>query len=460
MKPTTKEAYQLLHDGVLALSEVEANGIRIDTAYLRHAIRKTTKRIDQGEKRLRQSSVAREWRKAFGRKTNFGSYDQLGTVLFEKMGYLVKDRTATGRPRTDEESLGKIDIPFVKRWLKLAKLKKARSTYLQGILREVHNGYLHPVFSLHLARTYRSSSDSPNFQNIPNRIPWIMKLVRRAFIPRPGHAIVEIDYDGAEVRVSCCYNKDPRLIAYVCDKSLDMHRDVASEAFFVPVEFVDKPLRHIGKNKFVFPQFYGDYYINCARNMWEAAEQLRWKLPDGTSIFDHLLKNGIRKLGQLDPDQKPKKHTFEKHIQEIEHAFWYERFKVYTAWKDKWWNAYQRKGGFRTLTGFVVNGVFSKNEVINSPVQGSAFHCLLWSLIRLVWWVRKHKSGAKIIGQIHDSIVADVPEKELPEFLAVAQQIMTQDIRRDWKWIIIPMEVEVEVSHDGQTWADKEKVEI
>jgi DNA polymerase I len=117
-----------------------------------------------------------------------------------------------------------------------------------------------------------------------------------------------------------------------------------------------------------------------------------------------------------------------------------------------------KRGGFKTLTGFWIEGVMGRNDVINYPVQGSAFHCLLWSLIRLQRELRWGKMRALIVGQIHDSIVADVPADELDDFLPLAKRIMTEEIRKHWKWIIVPLDIEAEVSESN--WFEKKAVEI
>jgi DNA polymerase I-like protein with 3'-5' exonuclease and polymerase domains len=97
-------------------------------------------------------------------------------------------------------------------------------------------------------------------------------------------------------------------------------------------------------------------------------------------------------------------------------------------------------------------GNFKKNEVINYPVQGSAFHWLLWSLIRLNKTLNKYKMKSVIIGQIHDSIVADVHKDELKTFLNITNKIMTVKIREYYKWIIVPLKIEAEISGVNESW--------
>jgi len=461
MRPVTDEGYKLLHDGCVALSQVEANGMRIDTKYLHRAISHTKRRIEKITSQMTQDTIFKIWRKQYGLKTNMGSREQLGKILFSVMKNPFNPTlTKTGRYKTDENALNSINIPFVRNFLELEKLKKAKTTYLEGILRETTDGFIHPFFNLNLVQTYRSSSDHINFQNIPIRYPKIAKLVRRAFIARPNHQIVEVDYNGAEICNATCYHKDPRMIVYIKDERKDLHRDMAAQCYILPKKEVSKDIRHCGKNMFVFPEFYGDYYIHSAKNLWEAIGQMNLKRNDGYDLYNHLETKGIYELGDCDPEKKPRKGTFEKHLQEVEDDFWNKRFKVYGRWKKDWYNAYLKKGYFDTLTGFRIEGLYRKNEVINYPVQGSAFHWLLWSLIRIQKLLKKYNMRTLIVGQIHDSIVSDVYKKELRNYLDIVKQVMTIDIRKHWKWIIVPLTVEAEVAPVGGNWYQKSLMKI
>ena len=124
-----------------------------------------------------------------------------------------------------------LEIPELNNLLQIRKLKKNRDTYLNGFLREQVNGYIHPSFNLHLVRTFRSSANSPNFQNIPIRDKESMQLTRRALFPRPGHQLLEIDYGQLEVRIAACYNQDKQLIHDIVQG--DMHGDMASQIFMI-----------------------------------------------------------------------------------------------------------------------------------------------------------------------------------------------------------------------------------
>ena len=95
---------------------------------------------------------------------------------------------------------------------------------------------------------------------------------------------------------------------------------------------------------------------------------------------------------------------------------------------------------------------------MNFPIQGASFHCLLWALVELQKWLNRGKMRSLIVGQIHDSILLDCTEEELEEVIAMAVYIMTDKLPQTWKWICIPMEVEVETSKTN--WHEKKEYKI
>ena len=147
-------------------------------------------------------------------------------------------------------------------------------------------------------------------------------------------------------------------------------------------------------------------------------------------------------------------------MEEVQKRFWEERFKIYADWKKDWYHKYLDKGYMITKTGFICQGFMKRNEIINYPVQGSAFHCLLWALIRLGKELKKYKMKSLIVGQIHDSIIADVPEEELNDYLVLANEVSTKQIMEEWKWINVPLAVKAEVSPVGGSWFDKKEMRI
>ena len=457
--PITHSGYQLFQQGSITLAEMECNGIRIDTDYINRAQKQLNVKIQKLTVRMQKDEVYRIWKRKYGVKMNFGSREQLGDVVFNELEGTHGTRTKTGRYKADKAALENIDLLFLRRYTKLEQFKKASSTYLKGIQRHVDSeGFIHPFFALDTVRTFRSSSTDPNLHNIPVREPFIKKLIRRGFIPRePNRHIVEHDFSGIEVKTAACYNHDPTLLRYIRDKKSDMHRDMCMQIYHLTINEYTDALRHCAKNKFVFPEFYGDWYINCAKSLWNVVHQLHLKTKTGEDVYKHLRRHGITKLGRCTPGETPLPHSFEGHVKRVEKDFWENRFRVYTEWKWDWWEDYLDRGFFDTLTGFRIAGAMDRKKVINYPIQGSAFHCLLWCITRINKLLRKYKMKTKLIGQIHDSVIGDVLHRELKDYIEIAHQVMTIDLRKHWSWIIVPMDVDAEVSPMGRSWFEKEK---
>lgn len=301
-----------------------------------------------------------------------------------------------------------------------------------------------------------NSSDRPNFQNIPKRDKEAMNICRKALFPRPGHQLLEMDFGSLEVRIAACYHKDPMMIRYITDPTTDMHSDMGTQLFLL--DKLDrkipehKVLRDATKNSFVFPQFYGDYYKNCAHNLavrWGKLTEGKWRprqgipMPGGITLSDHLISQGIKSY-----------NAYTEYVKEIEADFWGNRFRVYSKWKEKWWNNYQVNGYVDLLTGFRCSGLMSKNDSINYPVQGAAFHCLLWSFIEIDRIIRKEKWDTKIISQVHDSVILDVNPKELEIVTKTIKRITTVDLPKAFNWIIVPLEIEADLADIDCSWAD------
>jgi DNA polymerase-1 len=363
------------------------------------------------------------------------------------------------RQKADEKALEGVDLPFTRRYLQCEKLKKARNTYLNNILRETTDGIIHPNFNLHLVRTYRGSSDHPNFTNIPIKDPLIKKLIRRAFVARKGHFLVDLDFKGSEVNAASWYHKDPTMLEYIADPKKDMHGDMAEQIYMISKKQMTWGARDCAKNRFVFPQFYGDWWLACANNLWRGIDQMKLKTAKGMPMRKWLKKKGITSLGTGDP-RNIDPDSFESHLEEVEYDFWNNRFSVYQGWKDVWWGDYQAKGFFRMLTGFIVSGNLNRKECINYPIQGTAFHCLLWCLIEISRLLRKYRMKALLVGQIHDDAVGDVPKKELKDYIDIALEVIIEKLPKHWPWIITPMRVEVEVTPIGGSWYEKKEYKL
>ena len=430
---------QLLMDGALALSRASHFGMRIDMGYLRNKVGHVGKSIERSRRALLSTEEGKLWGKMSGEKLNLDSGPQLSALLFSRLGLKPVDVTEKGNPRTDDHSLKVLakEAPFLTPLLAMRKEIKTLQ-YLELIQREQVDGFIHPAFNLHTVRTYRSSSNDPNFQNIPIRDPVQGKAVRRCFVPRKGRRIVEMDFGGIEVRVAACYHKDPAMLTYINDPTKDLHRDMAAECFRLPVDKVTKEIRYYGKNGFVFPAFYGSYWAQIAPNLWDASDKL--------GLRPHLAAQGLRTLAQ-----------FEDHIKKVERRFWHERFPVYNRWKEKWWRQYLARGYIDGLTGFRCTALMGRNDCINYPIQGAAFHCLLWSFIRLDNFVLEHGLSQSLVGQIHDSIVMDAKPEEMEGLVSRTRRIIRKELPAEWKWIIVPLEVETEVGGIDEPWNAKEK---
>ena len=453
------EAYHLLHKGTLALSRIEQQGIRVDVDYLKSKTAHLTRKIERMERLFKESKFFLQWQKSVHEKeVNTNSGTQLAAFLYKVKKLTPPKLTETGKGSTDKETLTALNIPELNELLQVRKLKKIRDTYLEGFMTEQVDGDIHPFFNLHLVRTYRSSADRPNLQNIPKRDKEAMQITRRALFPRPGHQLLEVDYSGLEVRIAACYHKDPVMLKYLKD-GFDMHADMCKQIFKLD-KFDEQNqehgfLRGATKNGFVFPEFYGDYFRNCAEAMacqWGQLPSNKWKEGQGIvfgdgHLSDHMLRVGFKSLD-----------SFTNHVKAIEEHFWGTRFRKYAQWKEKWWREYQKNGYIDMLTGFRCSGLMTRNDAINYPVQGAAFHCLLWSLIKLDQFLLLQGYQTRIISQIHDSLLLDVCPDELEELVPIIKQITCVDLPRAWDWLIVPLDVDFEICDVDASWADKKKL--
>lgn len=433
MHPQTIEAQQLFHDGALALARAERAGIRVDVEYYQQTSTYLEKRIARSRQKLEASELAKTWKRAYRQDVNFDSDPQLSRVLYGVMKIEPTKTTEKGNPSVDLEALENLDVPGLVELLEIRKYLKLKDTYIKGMLNEQIDGYIHPFFHLHTVRTMRSSSAAPNFQNQPNRDPESKKLIRRGIKARPGHMLLAGDFKGIEVSVGHAYHLDPNMKIYLEDKSTDMHRDTAMKCFMLAQEEVLKAVRHTSKNKFVFPEFYGDYYASCAKAMWSEAQKDTHITKSGIQLIKHLSDKGIKTYKQ-----------FEDHIKQVEDWFWNTRFAVYTQWKEDHLKLYHMNGYVDYKTGFRIYGLMDRKQAINYPIQGSAFHVLLWCFIQLDRISKEQNWRSRLIGQIHDEIVMDVWPGELDMLIATLHDIMSVKVREHWNWITVPMEIEIE----------------
>ncbi len=469
---TPDDAYNLLHQGILAFAKAEQRGICVDVEYCERKRDHIKRKISHLYKKLGETEFGRKWDGIYGGKTNFNSDYQLRHLLYKIYKFEPPGYTDKGNPKVDDDALTKLsyELPELKRFAQIRRQDKIKDV-LEAFLREQVNGVLHPFFNLHTTETFRSSSDRINFQNIPKRDPEMKKICRRALLPPAGYQFLEVDYGALEVVIAACISRDETLLKYVSDPDSDMHGDMAHQIFMLDnyddimqeaggLKKVDEfnTLRKASKNGFVFPQFYGDYYGNNAHSLaceWCELPKGRFQkgqgisMPDGGTVADHLIKNGIHKYSD-----------FESHIEKIENHFWRERFPDYKKWRDNIWEEYQNKGYIDLPTGFRCQGIMRRNQLINIPIQGPAFHGLLWSFIQIEHESEKEKWKSKLIGQIHDALVMYLWPPEREKVVQRVKEISTLELKEAWDWIIAPLEVEAEISPVNSDWSETEEIVI
>jgi len=435
-------------ESLLTMADVECNGIPVDDKFYQEEEVRLTKRIDRLEWKLKSSEEANLFFRNTNNELDFGSNKDLGDLLFKWMKIKPLKQTDKGHNSVDAEALDRYSgkVPIVKDVVAMRKLKKIRDTYLAQYKRESVNGKIYSFINLHIARSFRSSVSDPNMQNTPIREEEAKRSTRSGIIPSKGYKLREVDYGSLEVRIAACYNQDPSLVAYILDPSTDMHRDQAELLFKLKKEEVTKDIRFYTKNMWVFPQFYGSYYVACARDLWRESEKSSLILPDGKPLSLHMADSGLYTY-----------ESFEAHLRRCEYDFW-NRFKVFREWQEQMIRFYLQRGYIQMFHGFRRGGVLKRNEIINTCIQGSSFHCLLWSLKKLNDIAKKENWKTKIILQIHDSIIMEMHPSEEVYVDQITERVMTQDIRKEHSWITVPLVVEFEGTDVDQSWYHKKEL--
>lgn len=457
MKPATRDATRLFHQGVLALSKMESIGLPVDVAKLNKAQTDVQQEIRIRESNLRKHEIYGTQQRRYGAECNLNSRDQLAWVLYEHLKLPgAKKSKKSKKYILDEDALLLLDSDYVAEFLQLQKLYKLKGTYLDALERDCVNGRVHGFLNLHNVKSFRGSADSPNLNNLPSRNKSITKYVKGCVCPPEGWYLVEIDYSALEVHVAACYHKDTTMIDNL-ESGFDMHTATSKQCYQYDDKWISenkglaKTLRTAAKSDAVFGWFYGNYYVDVARRLWKTAGK--------TGMLEHLSSVGIKRLGIEFDEVEQKwianmdKDTFVSHIKSVEDDFWNVRYRQYGQWKKDWYREYLAKGYFHTLTGFLWRGVEKRNFVINCPVQGSAAHLLLQSIIDIQKEIEERRMQSRLFLEIHDSLLALVPASELHDFVAMANYRMTTGLRRKWGWVLLDLKTEVELS--PISWSDK-----
>ena len=438
--------------GTLCMGRIHQTGILMDEKYYKDITYQLTYKIKKIKRYLSGGPEAKAFFDKFGRNINFASGQDLGKLFYEVLGNkpVYTDAVKADGSRnytTDAKTLDKLELPYIKKLIEMKKLIKARDTYLAQFKREVFDGIMYPFFDLNIAVTYRSSSSKPNWQNLPKRDDYIKNVVRAGVIPDFDGVISEIDFSGAEVITSASYHRDPTFIAYLRDKSTDMHRDQALDLWILDraeLEGKDftrdqkkkaKKIRFYAKNNWTFAEFYGDWYDSCARNLWETCiDKEKLELPSGKLLFDHIKSKGIHDVEE-----------FIEHCKSVEDRLWNEKFPVYTQWKKDITKFYHKHGYIETFLGFRFTGYMDRKQCTNFPIQGTSFHNLVYVLLETEKFIKKNNLKTKICGQIHDSIVARVPVDEIEIYHRGVSAIIST-MHTKFRWLQLPMEAECSIT--------------
>ena len=147
------------------------------------------------------------------------------------------------------------------------------------------------------------------------------------------------------------------------------------------------------------------------------------------------------------------------YIKKVEEKFW-QKYHATREWQDKSVEEYLTKGYIEMLFGHRRGGYLTRNKIFNTPIQNTAFQCLLWSFYELDSLWEKKKLRTQLIGQIHDEIIADGPDDELEEVVTDIQYIMSERIREVFPWIIVPLPTELSLTHINGNWYGKVGYEV
>ena len=431
------KGFKLFTDGIDTFAKTSDHGMPFDEAHAKDQIAKISVQIQEQMAIIANIPELR----AKGIWINVDSEKDLKHLLY----VTLKTPIPRVGKSVDVDALSEIDTPLTRAILARRKLKKMQD-YLKNYLRESVDGKVHPFFNLHKVVTFRSSSDSPNAQNIPKRDKVAKKAIRSCYKPDPGHMLVEWDLKGAEVGAAASITKDPALIKYQTDfENTDMHRDCAMQIFMWDKENYWGGVRGSIKNGWTFPEFYGSTVNSgVAENLWydipqSLRDEMSVKLAPRLRILESIWDNSGRH------GEQPTTYTaWCQHLNEIEKDFWGNRFPDYQEWKWDIWKFYRSHGYVELVTGFRCYGPLAYNEATNSPIQGPAFHINLAAMNMNAPTILKATKGrSKLMGQIHDSQIGNIHPDDLELCNGIMRQSMER-IRETWNWIRVPIIVEWE----------------
>ena len=390
----------------LVLADMELTGIRVDKNVLNKMGEKIKEKIDEYQEEIYKMS---------GEEFNIQSPKQLADVLFNKLAIPYPKKKATSYS-TSREILDKIkdEHEIVQKIIDYRTLAKLYSTYIVGINDMVmDDGKLHTIYTQTLTRTGRLSSIEPNLQNIPIRYEE-GKLIRKAFVPEEDSVFISSDYSQIELRVFAHMSNEENMINAFNSED-DIHTKTASEIFHVSESEVTKNMRRSAKAV--------NFGILYGISSFGLSEDLKIPIKEAKEFIDKYLEAfpKIKEYKQKTLDDAYKNGYVltlmnrKRKIDELKNA-----------------NYIIRAGGERMA--------------LNTPVQGTSADILKLAMINIYEELNKRKLKTKMLLQIHDELIFNVPESEKDE----VKKLIKEKMENVYK-LKVPLKVELE---EGKNWYD------
>ncbi len=371
-----RHVYETIEMPVSAiLGRIERHGVLVDAARLARQSRDLAERM---------AALEREAFELAGQPFNLGSPKQIGEILFGKLGLPVRKKTAGGAPSTDEEVLAELaaDFPLPARLLEHRSLAKLKGTYTDKLPQMVDpaSGRVHTNYAQAVAVTGRLASNEPNLQNIPIRTPE-GRRVREAFVAPPGCVIVSADYSQIELRIMAHLSGDEAL-GRAFAQGMDVHRATAAAVFAVAPEAVSSEQRRYAKT-------------------------INFGLIYGMGAFGLAQSLGI--------EQKAARDYIDRY---------FARFAGVRRYMDETRAQARSRGFVETLFGRRIvlpeigggNGPrrsAAERQAINAPMQGTAADLIKLAMIAVQGALDTQQRATRMIMQVHDELVFEVPQAEL-----------------------------------------------
>lgn len=395
---------------VAVLTEMECEGINLNTGFLNKLSVTLTDDISKLEKAIFEEA---------GETFNLASPKQLGEVLFEKLKLVEKPKkTKTGQYSTAEDVLSYLakDHPIIARVTEWRSLQKLQTTYVERLPKEVNETTerVHTIYNQAVAATGRLSSNNPNLQNIPIRTERGQEI-RKAFIPRDeNHVLMAADYSQIELRIIAALSKDEGMME-AFQNNEDIHRATAAKVFNVPPEEVTREQRSNAKTV-NFGIIYGVSAF-------------------GLSQQTDLNRNEAKELITTYYATYPKLRAY------IQDQIDFARENGYVE------TILGRRRYLKNINSqnAIVRGGAERNAV-NAPVQGSAADIIKLAMINIHKKMTTEKWQSKMLLQVHDELVFDVPKNELETFKSMVKQEMESAFS-----LSVPIVVDVGI---GNNWLE------